>query len=420
MQKLIVSGGNKLYGKVNISPAKNACLPIISSCVLLSGSVRITPCPLIKDVIVMAEIIKDLGGNYTFEDGDLLLDCSNINKYEGNCNTFKRARASFFTAGAILSRFNRAIVPLPGGCNLGERPIDIHLDVFKQLGVKCNVNNNCVTLDGSSLKSGKIYLRYPSVGATVNAINASVFLRGETVISNCAKEPEIKDLCDFLNACGFNVKGGGTSVISVTGVGEKNVKKHVVFSPIYDRIEAGTFMIAVCACGGGLQFECNNLEPLKKLCEILKNMGANVNFNRGKITLERNKRLNSVNVVADVYPAFPTDLQPQICALACTCWGNSSLTDKVFPERFKYIEQLALMGAKIKRYKNTVKIVGINKLYGANLIAQDLRGGAALVIGALCSDGDSVISGAGVLERGYENFDYKLKGLGAKLNYTCD
>ena len=142
MQKLVINGGNKLYGKVKISPAKNACLPIISSCILLNGSVRITPCPLIKDVIVMAEIIKDLGGNYTFENGDLLLDCSNIDNYEGKCDTFKRARASFFTAGAILSRFNRAIVPLPGGCNLGERPIDIHLDVFKQLGVKCNVNNN--------------------------------------------------------------------------------------------------------------------------------------------------------------------------------------------------------------------------------------------------------------------------------------
>ena len=418
MRKLIIEGGNELYGKVQISPAKNACLPIISSCLLFNGKIRLTPCPFIKDVIVMAEIIKDLGGNYAFEKGSLLLDCEKVKRSEGDCKTFKKARASFFTAGAILSRFNTATVPLPGGCNIGERPVDIHIDVFKQLGIKCNINENCVFLDGANKKSGKVYLRFPSVGATVNAINASVFLKGETVIYNCAKEPEIADLCNFLNSCGCKVKGGGNSVITVTGVKPITLNEEMVFSPMYDRIEAGTFIIAVSACGGELLLDLDNLKPISALLSILKTMGVKAFYDSGKLFVRRDERTKCVNAIADVYPRFPTDLQPQLCALQCVSEGECVMCDKVFPNRFDYTKQLELMDANVKRIKGGIKIIGVKNLNCAKVNACDLRGGAALAIGALTCSGKTVISSAETIERGYENFDKKLCSLGAFVKYV--
>lgn len=418
MRKLIIEGGNKLYGKVQISPAKNACLPIISSCLLFNGKIVLSPCPFIKDVVVMAEIIKDLGGSYRFENGNLFLNCENVKKSEGDCKTFKKARASFFTAGAILSRFNTATVPLPGGCDIGERPVDIHIDVFKQLGIKCSVNENCVFLDGANKKSGRVNLRFPSVGATVNAINASVFLKGETVIYNCAKEPEIYDLCNFLNACGCNVKGGGSSVITVTGVKPITLNNEMFFSPMYDRIETGTFMLAVCACGGELQFDLGDLKPIGALLEILKNMGAKIICDNGKIIISSKKNLNCVNAVADVYPLFPTDLQPQLCALQCISKGQSFMSDKVFPNRFNYTEQLTLLGANIKQTNGGIKITGVKNLTCGTVNACDLRGGAALAIGALSCSGKSIINSAEIIQRGYENFDKKLCLLGAFVKYV--
>lgn len=420
MQKLIIEGGNKLYGDLNISSAKNACLPIISACVLIDGIVTVKACPIIKDVVVMAEIIRDLGGDYKFANGDLRIDCRNLNKFEGDSNIFKRVRASFFTAGSILSRFGRAIIPLPGGCDLGLRPVDIHLDVFRQLGAECIVDNKRVFLNGENIKSGKVRLRYPSVGATVNAINASVCLNGETIIENCAKEPEIIDLCNFLNLCGFDIIGAGTQVIIVRGISLDKIKNRVLYRPILDRIEAGTFMIGVCACGGEIRFGYDDVKPLNRLCEILKSSGAFIEYSNENVYVKSVGRLQKMNVIADVYPEFSTDLQPQICALACICEGESDIFDNVFRERFKYVEQLSLMGAKIRQNGSGVNVCGVRNLYGADVTACDLRSGAALAIAALSAKGKTVISNSEVIDRGYENFEIKLSKLGAKITSIKD
>lgn len=415
MQKLLINGGKKLYGKINISPAKNACLPIIASAILLDAKVSLKPCPLIDDVIVMANIIKELGGSYCFKKNELLLDCTNLYKAEGNCDTYRKARASFFTAGAIISRFGgKAIIPLPGGCDLGERPVDIHLEALSALNVKSQVINGCVIFDGQNKRCGKVELRYPSVGATVNLINASVYTPGVTKISNCAQEPEIKDLCDFLNKCGCKILGGGTSEIIIEGVKPISINE-IQYSPIYDRIEAGTYMIAVCACGGELEFDCDNFVSISALSKLLLKSGATIECREGKLKLWSNGRIKPLSVKANVYPHFPTDLQPQMCAYLALANGQSEVQDVVFPNRFTYFKELSRFGAIGNLINGKMMINGVKQFNPTKATVTDLRGGAALVIAGLAASGVSLIDNACILDRGYEDLQTKLMTLGASI-----
>lgn len=414
MEEYIIGGGRKLYGNIEISPAKNSCLSIMAACVMLSGEIFLKDAPKISDISVMAEIIEDLGGKCEFSDGGVRILPATIKEYAPEPKICKKARASFFTAGALLSRFKRAIMPLPGGCDIGKRPVDIHISAMEQLGTTCEYIDDFVVFNGKKMKSGIVRLSYPSVGATVNTILASVFLKGETLIENAAKEPEISDLCGFLRTCGCNIIGDGKSIIRIVGC-EKNECRPIIYRPIPDRIEAGTYMAAVSACGGELAF---NFEPVKiigSIAEKLMHGGVKIYFSDGKVRLYADKTFRNSNLVADVYPKFPTDMQPQYAALSITGRGTSVISDRVFKSRFSYAEQLKKSGADIKIEKEKIRIKGGKKIFGTEFSVGDLRGGAAMVIAALAAEGKSIVTNAEILRRGYCNMAEKLSSLGADI-----
>lgn len=414
MQKLIVSGGNKLVGRVNIAPAKNACLPIIASLIGVDGLILLKKAPKIADVLVMAQIIECLGGSYKYLKEGLLLNTQNISVYEADCSICKKARASFFIVGALLARFKKAVVPLPGGCNIGSRPIDIHIDVMRQLGVTAEFMGDSVVFNGKNAKSGKVLLSYPSVGASVNAICLSAFLRGESTISNVAREPEVVDLCNFLNKCGCKIRGIGSSNLEITGVSPLP-KINMEYLPIKDRIEAGSYMCMTAITGGSLCFKYDRFEHIRKIVEALKRIGIKVDYKSNELRLYSQKRLKSFNLVADVYPAFPTDMQSLFCSLATVANGKSIIEDKVFKSRFDLCNQLAKMGAKIQIEEGKATINGCKTLKGAKVLASDLRAGAALITAGLVAEGITEISNAELIDRGYENIVGKLNKLGAEI-----
>lgn len=414
MEKFIINGGRRLYGRVNIAPAKNACLPIIAACIMLNGEITLLNAPKIFDVIVMAEIVKNLGGDYSFGGKGLKVSTTGVNKFEADCNICKRARASFFIAGSLLARFKRAILPLPGGCNIGDRPVDIHIDVLSQFGAKATITSDYVFLSGDNLKSGKVKLSFPSVGATVNAICLACALKGQSEILNCAKEPEIADLCKFLNKCGYKISGIGQSSLFIEGKELKGERK-IFYTPIKDRIEAGTFAFAVSACGGELEFEYEPFKPIESFTRVLESMGVNCYYSNGVFNLVSNKELKPIRVVADVYPCFPTDLQSPLSALCSTINGKSVVADNVFKKRFSLLNDLKLFGASCTLNNNRAEIFGSNSLKAQSVEAKDLRGGAGLVIVSLNAKGRSEISNAEIIRRGYENLDEKLRMLGADI-----
>lgn len=414
MESFIIEGGNKIFGKVNIAPAKNACLPIIASSLAFPTKIFLKKAPRIKDVCAMADIVKSLGGSYTFDDSGLTLENENINSFVGDKQIYGSVRASLFSAGALLSRFKKAVIPFPGGCNIGSRPVDIHIDALKALGANVRCLKDVLEIDGANMRCGYVKLCFPSVGATVNAISAAIFLNGETVVSNAAKEPEIIDLCNFLNTLGCKVYGGGTSVVRIQGIKRDSFDK-ISYKPIFDRIEAGTFMLCCLSLGGELSFEAECFKPIESFSKICAECGAETGFSNGTFFMRMRKKPLSVNCIADVYPAFPTDLQPQLVAALIKGKGRSYVYDKVFPERFSYLKELSKFGAKTDLLNGGVKIYGVKKLKGANVVVPDLRAGAALCIAALSAEGLSVIERADVIRRGYMNFDEKLRMLGCKI-----
>jgi len=412
MEKIIIDGGRRLYGHAKISAAKNACLPIIASAIATCSDIFLAGAPSIRDVCVMAEIIERLGGSYSFTTNGLELHTQNIFNYCGDVEVYNKVRASLFTAGALLARFKKAFVPYPGGCNLGNRPIDIHIDGFKKLGAEVECLKEGLFIDGRNMKAGRVDLRYPSVGATVNMICAALMLDGETVISGAAREPEIADLCKFLNTCGYNVNGGGESVVKVCGVREP-VCRRVTYKPICDRIEAGTFMLACLCCGGEIAFSYDCPNTLKSVTETIEKCGAKCYFFNGEFVVSVKNRPLPCNLSAGVFPAFPTDLQPQLCTALSVATGESRITDEVFPDRFCYADMLERFGARNSGRYKTILIQGVERFHEATVTAHDLRGGAALCIAALKAEGQSVVCGADIICRGYEDFCEKLRSLGA-------
>lgn len=414
MNKLIVKGKNKLYGNVEVKSAKNALLPLIASCILLNFEVGFLNVPKLKDVDVMLEIIKCMGGKYRYEDDVLYVDCSSLYMPEIPCEEAKKIRASVFMLGPLISRFHKASTVKPGGCNFGERPIEMHLDTIKKLGVEVS-EGEYVYLRTDKLKGAKITLPFSSVGVTENLIMASCLAEGETVIINAAREPEIACLANFLNRLGAKIYGAGTSQIRIVGV-KKLYPKIKHFKPITDRIETGTFILCSLVTGGEIEIKgadfIHNFELIKKI----HNNTCKIMLASDKIYIKSSGAGSGLGFIKTApYPAFPTDLQSLILAYSCFLRGTTVIEEGVFKTRFQVVDELKKMNADIERNSNRVIVSGKSDIHGAEVTAPDLRGGASLILAGLGAEGITTISGLDIIKRGYDRIDEKLRLLGADV-----
>ena len=415
MEKFVINGGNALYGKVEIQSAKNSVLPLIAGSIVHEGKTVIEKCPKLGDVVVMAEIINRLGGKAEFLGEDLVIDCSDLNDYRLPPDLTGKIRASLFMVGALLTRFNEATIATTGGCDIGERPIDIHINSLRELGVAVK-EGEIVEFDADGFSAGKTKLPFKSVGATENLIMASLKRKGVTVIENCAKEPEIIDLANFLNLLGAKIKGAGTDTVTVEGV-ENLTREEIRFKPVADRIEAGTFLFAGAICGGEMRFLPESFENLTEVVKIIENNACKIYRNNGKIEYIKfsGAYRGFGKVVTGTYPGFPTDLQPQLVSSACFSRGVTVVEEKVFPKRFDYAEELKKSGADVSVCANYCFVKGKKDLRGADMVAKDLRGGASVILLALGVKGRSEISGLDSVDRGYFKLEEKFRLLGADI-----
>lgn len=413
MKKYIINGGNSLYGEVDIESSKNGLLPILAGTILTEEQCVIHKLPDFLDIKNMINILKHTGMKCTYYGDTIIIDGANANTSELGIELSSPLRSSIYALGAFLGRFKKAKICYPGGCDIGLRPIDLHLRGLKDLGVKIIEQHGNIYCDGSNMKGGKVFLDFPSVGATVNIMLAGVLTEGTTTIYNCAKEPEIVDLQKFLNAMGAKIRGAGSSTISIKGV---NKLHKVEWTPISDRIVAGTYMIACAMCGGKVVLKNAIYEHNQYLINLLMRAGCNVVVKNSNIIVECTKRTKSIQKIETMpYPAFPTDLQPQLMALECISSGNSIIVENLYETRFKHVPELLKMGANIIVKNQTAFISGVDKLYGAEVKASDLRAGAGLILAGLCAKGYTTVNSVEHILRGYENIDKKLQALNADI-----
>lgn len=413
MEKLLIEGGVKLKGKVKVSGFKNAALPIIAATLLAGDKCTIENLPLIEDVYVYKEIMLELGAKVSLDDkGVMEIDTSGIMECKAPYDLATKIRASYYLLGAGLGRFSETQSPPPGGCNIGNRPIDQHIKGFEALGAKVEIDHGVIKCKADQLKGAKIYLDVVSVGATINIMLASVLAEGKTIIENAAKEPHIVDVANFLNAMGAEIRGAGTDVIRVEGVMKL---KGCTYSIIPDQIEAGTYMITAAATGGDIIID--NVIPthLEAITAKLKEMGVGVEEYGDSIRVWTPKELKSVDVKTLPYPGFPTDLQQPMSVLLANVSGTSIVTETVSEDRFKYVDELKRMGAKIKVDGRVAVIEGIEKLSAARISVTDLRAGAAMVIAGLVGEGVTEVEDIYHIDRGYEKLENKLLSLGARI-----
>ena len=416
MTKYIVQGGTPLFGEVEISGAKNAAVAIIPAALLVDGVCRIENIPQISDVTLCLKILENLGANIrSINRHTVEIDCRHIHSTRTNYDLARRIRASYYLIGALLGRFGQAEVAMPGGCNFGGvRPIDQHVKGFTTLGAKVTVEGGFLraATETGRLKGANVYLDVVSVGATMNIMMAAVMAEGITVIESAAKEPHIVDLANFLNSMGANIRGAGTDTIKIHGVERLTGGSYAI---IPDQIEAGTYMAAVAATGG--QVLVKNIIPKHMDCITAKlvEMGVEVEENEDTLLVRRSGKLQRTNVKTLPYPGFPTDMQPQITAVLTLAEGTSLVTESVWSSRYRYVDELKRMGAKIQVDDKTAVVEGVEYLTGAPIQASDLRAGAALVIAALAAKGRSEITQVHYIERGYEDIVSKLQALGADI-----
>ncbi|MBR7081733.1 MAG: UDP-N-acetylglucosamine 1-carboxyvinyltransferase [Oscillospiraceae bacterium] len=421
MTKYVIKGGKPLYGKIDISGAKNAAVAIIPATILVGGVCRIENIPQISDVTMLLNILKQLGADIrTVNKNTMDIDCSAIRSSEATFDMMRKIRASYYLIGALLGRFGSATVAMPGGCNFGGvRPIDQHIKGFTAMGAEVEVKNGhvCTTAPGGKLRGASIYLDVVSVGATINLMLAAALADGITVIENAAREPHIVDLANFLNSMGADVRGAGTGVIKIYGVDRLSGG---FYSIIPDQIEAGTYMAAVADAGGEVLI--NNVIPrhLKCITVKLEEMGVYVEDRGDAVLVRRDSPIRRANVKTLPYPGFPTDMQPQISAVLCIADGTSVITEGVWDNRYKYVDELAKMGARIQVDGRVAVIEGVESLTGAPVKACDLRAGAAMAVAALGAHGVTEISEVGYIERGYESFVEKLRGIGADISCVTE
>lgn len=413
MEKLIINGGNKLFGEVEISGAKNAAVAILPAAILASeGVCKIDNIPDIEDVHCLERILENLGCKVNKERNTAHIDSSNLNGTEACTEDARRMRASYYLIGALLGRFKKAKVDLPGGCPIGVRPIDQHIKGFEALGAHVVIEHGAVIVKADKLIGTKIFFDVVSVGATINVMLAATLADGVTILENVAKEPHVVDVANFLNSMGANIKGAGTDVIKVFGV-EKLTGCN--YSVIPDQIEAGTYMIATAACGGEVTIKNVIPKHLESISAKLVETGVEIVPNGDSVKVISNKDLNAINIKTLPYPGFPTDIQQPMTSLLCTAKGRSIVNESIWENRFKHVDELKKMGANVKVEGRTAIIDGIDKLTGAVLKATDLRAGAAMVIAALMAEGESEIIGIEHIDRGYPHIEEKFKELGANI-----
>ena len=414
MDKYVIKGAKPLKGEVTISGAKNAAVAIIPAAVLVEGTCRIENIPKISDVYLILDIIKRMGASVEFVDETTVdIDCSKMTITATPGNLCRKMRASYYILGSLLGRFNRAQVDLPGGCNFGgARPIDQHIKGFEALGAQIKVEYGMVIGNAEKLTGTDIYLDIASVGATINIMLAATLAKGTTVIENAAREPHVVDVANFLNSMGADIKGAGTNVIKIKGV----EKLHGGFySIIPDQIEAGTYMAAAAICGGEVLVKNVIPKHLDSISAKLQEIGVSVEEFDDSVLVKRNGPLTGTNYKTQVYPGFPTDMQPQLSTVLCLANGISMVTENVYDNRFKYAAELKRMGADITVDGKVAVIKGVDRLTGAVVKATDLRAGAAMVLAGLAAWGTTTVEDIYHIERGYEDIIGKLKALGADI-----
>ena len=413
MDKFIITGGNKLIGDVTISGAKNAAVAIIPAAILSDDICRIENIPNINDVSLIARILHEMGANVKMINKSTLeIDPRHIVSPVASYELVRHLRASYYLLGALLGRFNHAMVAMPGGCDFGVRPIDQHLKGFAALGATYSLEGGMVNVTAQNLVGNNIYLDVVSVGATVNIMLAAVKAKGMTVIENAAKEPHIVDLANFLNSMGADVRGAGTDVIKIRGVSRLN---GACYSIIPDQIEAGTYMAAAAATGGDVTVHNVIPKHLESITAKLEEMGVIVEEYDEAVRVIANKRLNKCNIKTMPHPGFPTDMQPQFAVLLCIAKGTSILNENVWDSRFRYVEELRRLGAQISVDGKIAVLEGVDELVGAPVKATDLRAGAAMIIAGLAARGVTQIEDIQHIERGYEDVVEKFRNLGADI-----
>ena len=416
MEQYVIKGGIPLEGEVVIAGAKNAALGILAAAVMTDQEVKIENVPNVRDTRVLLQAIEGIGARVRYEDEHTVIICGGtIRPNSDLCvddEFVRKIRASYYLLGALLGKYKHSQVALPGGCDIGARPIDLHIKGFEALGAKVDILNGMISTHADELIGNHIYMDVTSVGATINVMMAAVLAEGKTTIENAAKEPHIVDVANFLNSMGANIKGAGTDVIRIRGVRELH---GTTYSIIPDQIEAGTFMMAAAATKGNILIKNVIPKHLEAITSKLLEIGARVIEYDDSVRVMCDKRLKSTNVKTLPYPGFPTDMQPQISVTLALSKGTSIVTESIFENRFKYVAELSRMGAKIRVEGNTAIIDGVETFAGAAIAAPDLRAGAALVIAALVADDYSTISDIKYIQRGYEKFEEKLQALGAHI-----
>lgn len=417
MAKLLIQESNPLLGTVRVSGAKNAALPILAATILGTEDIILEDLPKLKDVEVMCEVLSSLGATIEkINEHTIKINSNTINKYEVDYQLMHKMRASFIVMGALIGRMGKARSSMPGGCAIGARPVDLHLKGFRSLGVNVDVEENDEYTDifahADNLAGNKIYLDFPSVGATQNIILAAVLAQGETVIDNAAMEPEIVDMVNFLNKMGAKIYGAGTSTIRIRGVEKLFGATHQIMP---DRIEAGTFMVAAAATHGDIILSNVIVSHMRPVIAKLREAGCDIYEDTDTLRIVATKKLKPIKVKTLPYPGFPTDMQAQFMALETIIEGESEVIETVFENRFMHVDELRKLGANIEVEDRTATVKGVEKLHGAEVRATDLRAGAALVIAALCASGDTKLSDIYHIDRGYEDFEEKFRSLGAKV-----
>ncbi len=413
MEQYIIKGGSPLVGEVEIGGAKNAALAILAAAIMTDETVTIDNLPDVNDINVLLEAMEGIGAQIQRVDRHTVkINGSTIGDFSIDYDYIKKIRASYYLLGALLGKYNKAEVALPGGCNIGSRPIDQHLKGFRALGAEVEIEHGKILAEAETLKGTHLYFDVVSVGATINVMMAAAMADGLTILENVAKEPHVVDVANFLNSMGANIKGAGTDVIKIRGVQKLHKTE---YSIIPDQIEAGTFMFAAAATKGDITVLNVIPKHLEATISKLEEMGCQVEEFDDAVRVVANKRLKSTQVKTLPYPGFPTDMQPQIGVTLALSKGTSIITESIFENRFKYLDELARMGANIKVEGNSATIEGVEKFSGARVSAPDLRAGAALVIAGLATDGITIVDDIVYIQRGYEQFEKKLQGLGAMI-----
>lgn len=413
MAKIVVRKSGPLVGTVKVSGAKNSVLPIMAASLLAQDKCTLEDIPGLRDVDVMSEVLSSLGSDVKKRaDGIIEINSAKLDNFEAPYDLIKKMRASFLVIGPLLARMGKARVSLPGGCAIGARPIDLHLKGLNALGAKINLGHGYVEATADKLIGDKIYLDFPSVGATENIMMAATMAEGQTIIQNAAEEPEIVDLANFLNSLGANIKGAGTDTIKIQGVKELGGTRHTV---IPDRIEAGTYMVAAAISGGDITIKNALPDHLKPMIAKLKECGIEIEEHGDHLRVDGRKGIKAIDVKTLPYPGFPTDMQSQFMSLLTVAQGTSVLIETVFENRFMHVSELTRMGANIKIEGHSAVVQGVKALEGAQVRATDLRAGAALILAGLVAEGETEISDIYHIDRGYVDIEKKLKSLGANI-----